>query len=85
MYYPCNVFVLLFHQRSNILVHLPCLLIVNFVQSELLNDQDAARDFARFMLTEVNSPERALIAEFAYLEYLVEVHMHICQAARILQ
>ena len=85
MYYPRNVLVLLFHQRSNILVHLRCLLIVNFVQSELLNDQNAARDFARFMLTEVHSPESALITEFAYLKYLVEILLNISQAACILQ
>ena len=75
---------LLFHQRSNILVHLSCLLIVNIAQSELLNYQDGTGDFARLMLTEVHAPERALIAEFANLEYLVEVLVHICQAARIL-
>ena len=75
---------LLFHQRSNIFVHLSCLLIVNIAQSELLNYQDGAGDFARLMLTEVYAPERALIAEFANLEYLIEVLVHICQAARIL-
>ena len=75
---------LVLHQSGDILVHLSCLLIVNVVNGKLLNYQDSAGDFARLMLAEVHSPERALVAEFADLEYLVEVLVNVCQAARIL-